>query len=155
MGKRDKQNEQLHCVHFSASRPNHSLPPPSCQSVAQGRRGCRQLPENAVGVLSNDLASGRAPVPGSPTIAGRELGTRSFLLERFFQPEDAVARIRQTAEGLYSLRDMLDTMAWRYVIFYIRQKSAYLSQALKNAATTLLAARPLEGLRQQSQRVGG
>lgn len=32
---------------------------------------------------------------------------------------------------------MLETMSWRYVIFYIRLKSAYLSQDLKNAMTTL------------------
>lgn len=66
-------------------------------------------------------------------------GTRSFIRERFFEPglspEDAVARIKQTAEGLHSIRDMLEAMAWRYVIFYIRLKSAYLSQDLKNAAT--------------------
>ncbi|KAM1102686.1 hypothetical protein PS1_011462 [Malus domestica] len=64
-------------------------------------------------------------------------GVRSFIRERFFEPglspEDAVARIRQTAEGLHSMRDMLEAMAWRYVIFYIRLKSAYLSQDLKNA----------------------
>ncbi|PWA34411.1 psbQ-like protein [Artemisia annua] len=28
---------------------------------------------------------------------------------------------------------MLETMSWRYVLFYIRLKSAYLSQDLKNA----------------------
>lgn len=48
-----------------------------------------------------------------------------------------MARIRQTAEGLHSIRHMLETMSWRYVIFYIRLKSAYLSQDLKNAMTTL------------------
>ncbi|XP_071716447.1 photosynthetic NDH subunit of lumenal location 2, chloroplastic [Rutidosis leptorrhynchoides] len=64
-------------------------------------------------------------------------GTRSFIKERFFEPglsaEDAVARIRQTREGLHSIRNMLETMSWRYVLFYIRLKSAYLSQDLKNA----------------------
>ncbi|KAI3878624.1 hypothetical protein MKW98_027929 [Papaver atlanticum] len=67
---------------------------------------------------------------------------RSFIKERFFElglsREDAVERIRQTAEGLHSIREMLDTMSWRYVIFYIRLKQAYLSQDLKNAITTLL-----------------
>ncbi|KAI3927378.1 hypothetical protein MKX01_027609 [Papaver californicum] len=64
-------------------------------------------------------------------------GMRSFIKERFFErglsPEDAVARIRQTVDGLHSIREMFDTMPWRYVIFYIRLKQAYLSQALKNA----------------------
>ncbi|KAK2969030.1 hypothetical protein RJ640_007895 [Escallonia rubra] len=64
-------------------------------------------------------------------------GTRSFLRERFFEPglspEDAVARIRQTAEGLHSIRNMLETMSWRYVLFYIRLKQAYLSQDMTNA----------------------
>ncbi|KAI3843577.1 hypothetical protein MKX03_012337 [Papaver bracteatum] len=68
-------------------------------------------------------------------------GTRSFIKERIFEPglsmEDAIARIRQTAEGLHSIREILDTMSWRYVIFYIRLKQAYLSQDLKNAITTL------------------
>uniref|UniRef100_A0A803MNG2 Photosynthetic NDH subcomplex L 2 n=1 Tax=Chenopodium quinoa TaxID=63459 RepID=A0A803MNG2_CHEQI len=47
--------------------------------------------------------------------------------------QDAVARIKNTAEGLHSLRHMLDTMSWRYVIFYIRLKEAYLKQDMKNA----------------------
>lgn len=68
-------------------------------------------------------------------------GTRSFLRERFFEPglspEDAVARIRQTAEGLHDLRSMLESMSWRYVIFYIRLKQAYLSQDLKTAMLTI------------------
>lgn len=44
-----------------------------------------------------------------------------------------MARIKQTREGLHSIRNMLETMSWRYVLFYIRLKSAYLSQDLKNA----------------------
>lgn len=64
-------------------------------------------------------------------------GTRSFIKERYFEPglspEDAVARIKQTREGLHSIRNMLETMSWRYVLFYIRLKAAYLSQDLKNA----------------------
>uniref|UniRef100_A0A0F7GY17 Photosynthetic NDH subcomplex L 2 n=1 Tax=Pelargonium echinatum TaxID=122254 RepID=A0A0F7GY17_9ROSI len=68
-------------------------------------------------------------------------GTRSFILEKFFMPglspEDAVARIRNTAEGLHSLREMIDTMSWRYVIFYIRVKQSYLSQDLRNAFSTI------------------
>ncbi|KNA21729.1 hypothetical protein SOVF_040740 [Spinacia oleracea] len=64
-------------------------------------------------------------------------GTRSFIWERFFEPglspEDAVSRIKNTAEGLHSLRHMLETMSWRYVIFYIRLKQAYLKQDMKSA----------------------
>ena len=52
-------------------------------------------------------------------------------------PEDAAARIKQTSEGLHSMRDMLENMSWRYVMFYIRLKQAYLSQDLKNAMSTL------------------
>lgn len=78
---------------------------------------------------------------GTPQALAENWGTRSFIRERFFEPglspEDAVARIRQTAEGLHSMREMLETMSWRYVIFYIRLKQAYLSQDLKNAITTL------------------
>ena len=32
--------------------------------------------------------------------------------------EESAARIRQTAEGLRDIRHMLDTMSWRYVMFY-------------------------------------
>lgn len=59
-----------------------------------------------------------------------------------------MARIKQTAEGLHSIRDMLENMSWRYVIFYIRLKQAYLDQDLKTAMTTLP-----EGLRKDYVRV--
>lgn len=79
---------------------------------------------------------------GAPlALLAHNWGTRSFIWERFFQPglspEDAVERIKQTAEGLHSIREMVENMSWRYVIFYIRLKSAYLSQDLKNALSTL------------------
>ncbi|KAL4639504.1 hypothetical protein ACB092_03G223000 [Castanea dentata] len=80
-------------------------------------------------------------VHGTPIALAQNWGTRSFLKERYFEPglspEDAVARIRQTAEGLHSIRYMLDTMAWRYVLFYIRLKQAYLSQDMKNVMSLL------------------
>lgn len=107
-----------------------SPPLPPGGGPAAGRRG----------IAASALALGllAAAAPGA---RAESWGTRSFLIERFFQPglspEDAAARIRQTAEGLHDLRGMLDTMSWRYVIFYIRLKSAYLSQDLKNAAATL------------------
>ncbi|KAL7110167.1 hypothetical protein ACP275_05G008000 [Erythranthe tilingii] len=75
----------------------------------------------------------------TPQALAQNWGTRSFLRERFFEPglspEDSVARIRQTAEGLHALRGMLESMSWRYVIFYIRLKQAYLSQDMKTALT--------------------
>lgn len=68
-------------------------------------------------------------------------GTHSFIKEKYFQPQlspqEAVARIRQTTEGLRDMRHMLDTMSWRYVMFYIRLKSAYLDSDLKNAMATV------------------
>ncbi|KAK7307094.1 hypothetical protein VNO77_39850 [Canavalia gladiata] len=76
-----------------------------------------------------------------PLAIAQNWGTRSFIREHFFEaglsPEDAVARIKQTAEGLHSLREMLETMSWRYVMFYIRIKQAYLDQDLRTAFTTL------------------
>nr|AFK38240.1 unknown [Lotus japonicus] len=76
-----------------------------------------------------------------PPALAEKWGTRSFLKEHFFEPglspEDAVERIKQTAEGLHSMRDMLESMSWRYVMFYIRLKQSYLDQDLKNAITTL------------------
>ncbi|XP_074328708.1 photosynthetic NDH subunit of lumenal location 2, chloroplastic [Apium graveolens] len=75
----------------------------------------------------------------APVALAENWGTRSFLRERFFEPglspEDAVARIRQTAQGLHSIRNMLETLSWRYVLFYIRLKAAYLSQDMTNAMT--------------------
>ncbi|MED6161595.1 Photosynthetic NDH subunit of lumenal location 2, chloroplastic [Stylosanthes scabra] len=77
----------------------------------------------------------------TPQAAAQNWGTRSFLREHFFEPglspEDAVARIKQTAEGLHDMREMLETMSWRYVMFYIRLKQAYLDQDLKTAMSTL------------------
>uniref|UniRef100_A0A0F7GY95 Photosynthetic NDH subcomplex L 2 n=1 Tax=Pelargonium cotyledonis TaxID=28968 RepID=A0A0F7GY95_9ROSI len=94
-------------------------------------------------IVTTFLVGLHATTP-KPSLADQEeqkWGTRSFLLEKFFQPglspEDAVVRIRQTAEGLHSLREMVDTMSWRYIIFYIRVKQSYLSQDLKNAFSTL------------------
>lgn len=75
----------------------------------------------------------------APVALAENWGTRSFIRERFFEPglspEDAVARIRQTAQGLHSIRNMLETLSWRYVLFYIRLKAAYLSQDMTNAMT--------------------
>lgn len=64
-------------------------------------------------------------------------GTRSWFREKYFQPgltsEEAAARIKHTAEAMRTLREMLERMAWRYALFYVRSKSAYLELDLKNA----------------------
>ncbi|KAF2591984.1 hypothetical protein F2Q70_00041716 [Brassica cretica] len=86
-------------------------------------------------------AIGAGAIATSSALAQEKWGTRSFIKEKYFQPgltpEDAAARIKQTAEGLRDMREMLDHMSWRYVIFYIRLKQAYLSQDLTNAMNIL------------------
>lgn len=92
-------------------------------------------------LLATSAAALGTKAHGPPAAQAQNWGTRSFLREHFFEPglspEHAVARIKQTAEGLHSIREMLDTMSWRYVIFYIRLKQAYLDQDLKTALSTL------------------
>ncbi|KAI3429171.1 uncharacterized protein J3R85_008593 [Psidium guajava] len=128
----------LHSQTTAKPRHNHRLRP-SLPVVRSSLSGGGPVADRR-GIVASTLGLGllAAAAPGA---RAESWGTRSFLLERFFQPglspEDAAARIRQTAEGLHDLRGMLDTMSWRYVIFYIRLKSAYLSQDLKNAAATL------------------
>lgn len=86
-------------------------------------------------VTSSSLALSLGPT--AQTAMSEEWGTRSFLKEKFFEPglspENAAARIKNTAEGLHSIREMLETMSWRYVLFYIRLKQSYLSADMKNA----------------------
>jgi photosystem II oxygen-evolving enhancer protein 3 len=84
------------------------------------------------------LAAEAAVVP-TPAPLGTvpRWGTRSYVRERFFEPgltaEEAAARIRQTAEGMRTLRPMLETMSWKYVLFYVRLKSKYLDLDLTTA----------------------
>jgi len=80
------------------------------------------------------------PEPPPPTTPGGTVprwGTRSYVRERYFEPEltaeEAAARIRQTAEGMRTLRPMLETMSWKYVLFYVRLKSKYLGLDLTTA----------------------
>ncbi|MCL7034254.1 hypothetical protein MKW94_012371 [Papaver nudicaule] len=121
------------------SHANRSTPIPRLISNQESSNGRRKLIST---LLTTSLAIGGG-LQLTPMALAEAWGTRSFIKERFFEPglspEDAVARIRQTAEGLHGMREMLDTMSWRYVIFYIRLKQAYLSQDLKNAMTTLPA----------------
>ncbi|RZC81572.1 hypothetical protein C5167_044145 [Papaver somniferum] len=121
------------------SHGNQSTPIPRLITNKETSNGRRKLIST---ILTTSLAIGvGGGLQVTPMALAEAWGTRSFIKERFFEPglspEDAVARIRQTAEGLHSIREMLDTMSWRYVIFYIRLKQAYLSQDLKNAMTTL------------------
>jgi photosystem II oxygen-evolving enhancer protein 3 len=100
------------------------------------------------------LAAEAAAVPVAPTPPGSvpRWGTRSYVRERFFEPkltaDEAAARIRQTAEGMRTLRPMLETMSWKYVLFYVRLKSKYLDLDL----TTAMAGVP-EGRRPDYVRV--
>ncbi|KAK2375285.1 photosynthetic NDH subunit of lumenal location 3, chloroplastic [Trifolium repens] len=96
-------------------------------------------------------------VATTPIALAQNWGTRSFLKEHFFEPglspEDAVLRIKQTAEGLHNLREMLEHLSWRYVMFYIRLKQNYLEQDLKNAITTLPENRRKEYVKTANQLV--
>ncbi|XP_062111559.1 photosynthetic NDH subunit of lumenal location 2, chloroplastic [Humulus lupulus] len=121
----------------------HDSRSPPIRASSENKTTCRR---NIVirTLLAASLGMGLSPVT-TPIAMAQNWGTRSFIKERFFEPglspEDAVARIRQTAEGLRSIREMLENMSWRYVLFYIRLKTAYLSQDLKNAMTILPQAR--------------
>ncbi|KAJ7943444.1 Oxygen-evolving enhancer 3-2, chloroplastic-like protein [Quillaja saponaria] len=132
-------------LHAQIQNKIKSKPCKAPLSLNQSPFSCKQNVTNRRKLVSTFLATSMAVLGvngnGTPQALAQNWGTRSFLKEHFFEPglspEDAVARIKQTAEGLHSIRDMLDTMSWRYVIFYIRLKQAYLSQDMKNAMTTL------------------
>ncbi|CAK8536689.1 unnamed protein product [Lathyrus sativus] len=100
----------------------------------------KQNATNRRNLISTFLATSMV-VGTAPLALAQNWGTRSFIREHYFEPglspEDAVLRIKQTAEGLHNLREMLETLSWRYVMFYIRLKQNYLEQDLKNAMTTL------------------
>ncbi|XP_027361525.1 photosynthetic NDH subunit of lumenal location 2, chloroplastic [Abrus precatorius] len=125
--------------HRNPSKSNNPLP------LNQSPFSASQNVTNRRKLISTFLATSTAilGVHGNtiPLALAQNWGTRSFIKEHFFEPglspEDAVARIKQTAEGLHSLREMLETMSWRYVMFYIRIKQAYLDQDLRTAFSTL------------------
>nr|ACG28532.1 oxygen evolving enhancer protein 3 [Zea mays] len=85
------------------------------------------------------------PAPATPPGPVPRWGTRSYVRERYFEPEltaeEAAARIRQTAEGMRTLRPMLETMSWKYVLFYVRLKSKYLGLDLTTAMAGVPVAR--------------
>ncbi|KAJ1423668.1 PsbQ-like domain superfamily [Sesbania bispinosa] len=126
---------------------NNNPLPHNNQSQAPFNAEQTQTVTNRRKLISTFLATSTAVLVGvngsctTPLALAQKWGTRSFLREHFFEPglspEDAVARIKQTAEGLHNMRDMLDAMSWRYVMFYIRLKQSYLDQDLKNALSTM------------------
>ncbi|KAI3817373.1 hypothetical protein L1987_11163 [Smallanthus sonchifolius] len=115
----------------SHHRHHHPTPPTRATFSGEETQATRRL------IISTSISLLGLNTLNSGVALAENWGTRSFIKERFFEPglssEDAVARIRQTREGLHSIRNMLETMSWRYVLFYIRLKAAYLSQDLKNA----------------------
>uniref|UniRef100_A0A0F7GYA0 Photosynthetic NDH subcomplex L 2 n=1 Tax=Pelargonium myrrhifolium TaxID=253081 RepID=A0A0F7GYA0_9ROSI len=129
-------------AHAAATPQTHRRNPivraaSSQENVSSRRKMMTTFLGTSLGLVGLHASTAQASVAHEE----QKWGTRSFLLEKFFQPglspEDAVARIRQTAEGLHGLREMIDTMSWRYVIFYIRVKQSYLSQDLRNAFSTI------------------
>ncbi|KAJ1279688.1 hypothetical protein BS78_04G173800 [Paspalum vaginatum] len=138
-----------------------AAPPPAPQSAT------RRLAVAASTALAATVAlSARRPAAPSPAMAAEAAaavpaptpagpvprwGTRSYVRERFFEPElsadEAAARIRQTAEGMRTLRPMLETMSWKYVLFYVRLKSKYLDLDLTTAMAGVPAGRRADYVR--------
>lgn len=87
--------------------------------------------------ITSALSARPAYAANEMTTGDLKWGTRSFFMEKYFSPgltpEEAAARIRHTAEGMRTLREMLERMAWKYALFYVRQKSSFLDTDLKNA----------------------
>ncbi|CAK9136317.1 unnamed protein product [Ilex paraguariensis] len=123
---------------ITTSQYNHHphRPLPTTKASFSGE----EIQTNRRNILTTFLATSVAlglHATTTPLALAQNWGVRSLIRERFFEPqlspEDSVARIRQTAEGLHSIRDMLENLSWKYVLFYIRLKSTYLSQDMKNA----------------------
>ncbi|KAK6922002.1 Oxygen-evolving enhancer protein 3 [Dillenia turbinata] len=116
----------------------HQRTPP--QATVSGKQTPLNGRRNALTtLLTTSLAL--VGLQATPIALAEKWGVRSFIWERYFEPglspEDAVARIKQTREGMHSMRHMLDTMSWRYILKYIRLKNAYLGQDMKTAVLTL------------------
>ncbi|XP_066318716.1 photosynthetic NDH subunit of lumenal location 2, chloroplastic-like [Miscanthus floridulus] len=141
----------------SPSQRRRRPPPPDAtagtdRQQAPPQSTTRRLAVAASTALAATAAlSARRPAPPPPAMAAEAAavptttpggtvprwGTRSYVRERYFEPEltaeEAAARIRQTAEGMRTLRPMLETMSWKYVLFYVRLKSKYLGLDLTTA----------------------
>ncbi|KAH9626171.1 hypothetical protein KSS87_017695 [Heliosperma pusillum] len=130
---------------YTQNNPNHTQSSQQSSSIEKSRTFRRKF---LISTFLGGLGVSTTTTTGLPLKAQAEdfkWGTRSFLWEHFFEPglspEDAVSRIKNTADGLHSLRHMLDTMSWRYVIFYIRLKQAYLTQDLRTVMALVPEAR--------------
>lgn len=132
--------------HAKITSPKHQHhqrrvhPPTLIQATISGDENATQKRRKFLtSLVATSIVIGGLNNVAPPVALAENWGARSFMRERFFEPglspEDAVARIRQTAQGLHSIRNMLETLSWRYVLFYIRLKAAYLSQDLTNAMT--------------------
>ncbi|XP_072971255.1 photosynthetic NDH subunit of lumenal location 2, chloroplastic [Typha angustifolia] len=126
-----------HATTISNSHSDHSRSPSQAPPAPPAPATRRWVVASAIVGATSALETRRPPPPAQ----AESWGTRSFIKEKYFQPglspEEAAERIRQTAEGLKDIRHMLDTMSWRYVLFYVRLKSAYLDSDLKNALATV------------------
>lgn len=132
--------------HAKITAPKHQHhqrrvhPPTLIQATISGDENATQKRRKFLtSLVATSVVMGGLNNVAAPVALAENWGTRSFLRERYFEPglspEDAVARIRQTAQGLHSIRNMLETLSWRYVLFYIRLKASYLSQDMTNAMT--------------------
>ena len=157
----------------SPSQRRRRPPPPDAtaggtdrQLQAPAQSTTRRLAVAASTALAATAAlSARRPAPPPPAMAAEAAavptttpggtvprwGTRSYVRERYFEPEltaeEAAARIRQTAEGMRTLRPMLETMSWKYVLFYVRLKSKYLGLDLTTAMAGVPAGRRADYVR--------
>jgi photosystem II oxygen-evolving enhancer protein 3 len=162
------------CSSSPSQRRRRPLPPDATAGTQQQQQAppqqqpstTRRLAVAASAALAATAAlSARRPAPPPPAMAAEAAvppttaspgtvprwGTRSYVRERFFEPEltaeEAAARIRQTAEGMRTLRPMLETMSWKYVLFYVRLKSKYLGLDLTTAMAGVPAGRRADYVR--------
>ncbi|CAN6238434.1 unnamed protein product [Urochloa humidicola] len=141
----------------SDKQPQQQAPPPSATrrlavaaSTALAATAALSARRPAAPPPAMAAEAAFVPAPTAPGIVPR-WGTRSYVKERFFEPEltaeEAAARIRQTAEGMRTLRPMLETMSWKYVLFYVRLKSKYLDLDLTTAMAGVPAGRRADYVR--------
>ncbi|MQM18762.1 hypothetical protein Taro_051757 [Colocasia esculenta] len=125
------------CLHDAAVRCSS---PTSAGDGGEAASSRRWVVASTTFLATSALLSAAA-AQKPPPAAAEAWGASSYIKEHYFQPEispeDSAARIRQTAQGLRSMRPMLENMSWRYVLLYVRVKMAYLSTDLKNAMTTV------------------
>lgn len=151
-----------------SQRRRGPLPPDATAGTDRQQPTTRRLAvaaSTALAATATAALSARRPAPPPPAMAAEAAvppttaspgtvprwGTRSYVRERFFEPEltaeEAAARIRQTAEGMRTLRPMLETMSWKYVLFYVRLKSKYLGLDLTTAMAGVPAGRRADYVR--------